>query len=167
MGPINRLIECRCSCVRTVFLLFIMLGVGLFLWAQQPMIGFTGSRDVTLSQDARVGSETLPAGTYRVTHVMGGSEHVMIFTHNKKAFRVKCTLENDCLGIGHQHLQLPHGLASLLSEQMKGIKVGRCRSSLRQAEDVNDMQQDQLSPEYIAQRPCPFQCCPSVLRSAF
>ncbi len=76
---------------KAALMLLMILGFSL-VWAQQPT-GFTGSRSVVLSQNARVGSQVLPAGTYKVTHVMEGSEHIMIFTQNKEEFRVKCNLE--------------------------------------------------------------------------
>lgn len=77
---------------KKALLLIAILGLGLFVWAQQPA-GFTGSREVVLTENARVGSQVLSAGTYKVTHVMEGSEHIMIFTQNQKEFRVKCNLE--------------------------------------------------------------------------
>ncbi len=77
---------------KTALVLLTFLGIGLFLWAQQPT-GFTGSREVVLSQKTLIGDQILPAGTYKVTHVMEGAEHIMVFTQNKKEFRVKCNLE--------------------------------------------------------------------------
>jgi hypothetical protein len=77
---------------KTALILLAILGLSLFGWAQQPT-GFTGSREVVLSQNTLVGSQILPAGTYKVTHVMEGAEHIMLFTQNNKEFRVKCNLE--------------------------------------------------------------------------
>ncbi len=76
---------------KTVLMLFVVLVCSLFLRAQEP--GFTGSREVVMNQDARVGSQVLPAGTYQVTHVIEGAEHIIVFMQNQKEFRVKCRLE--------------------------------------------------------------------------
>ncbi len=77
---------------KAVLILLAILGFGQFVWAQQPT-GFTGSREVVLTQRTFVGNQILPAGTYKVTHVMEGAEHIMIFTQKSKEFRVKCNLE--------------------------------------------------------------------------
>jgi hypothetical protein len=77
---------------KTVLVLLTVWGLSLFVWAQEPT-GFTGSRNVVLTEEGRVGSQVLPAGTYKVTHVMEGAEHIMVFTQNQKEFRVKCNLE--------------------------------------------------------------------------
>ncbi len=80
----------------TTLMLLTVFGLSLFLWAQQQPAGFTGfpgSRNIVLTQQARVGNQVLPAGTYQVTHVMEGTEHIMIFKQYKKEFRVKCNLE--------------------------------------------------------------------------
>ncbi len=76
---------------RTAFTLLTVLGLSLFVGAQEP--GFPGSREVILSQNALVGSQVLPAGTYQVTHMMEGAEHVLVFMQNQKQFRVRCRLE--------------------------------------------------------------------------
>ncbi len=76
---------------RTVLMLIAVLVCSLFLWGQKS--GFTGSREVVLYQDARVGSQFLPAGTYKVTHVTEGAEVLLVFMQNQKEFRVKCRLE--------------------------------------------------------------------------
>lgn len=75
---------------KTAFMLFAVLGFSLFQWAQP---GFTGSQEVVLSRNALVGSQVLPAGTYKVTQAMDGAEHIMVFTQNRTEFRVKCRLE--------------------------------------------------------------------------
>ena len=77
---------------KTAIILLAILGLSLFVWSQQPT-GFTGSREVVLSQKTLVASQILPAGTYKVTHVMEGAEHIMLFTQKNKEFRVKCNLE--------------------------------------------------------------------------
>jgi hypothetical protein len=68
-----------------------VLGFSLSLWAQEPR--FSGSREVVFSQNVLVGSQILPARTYKVTHEMERAEHIIIFTQNQTEFRVKCRLE--------------------------------------------------------------------------
>ncbi len=77
---------------KTAFLLVMLVGVGVMMWAQQPA-GFTGTRTVVLTEQAKAGSQVLPAGEYRVTHAMEGPEHIMVFKQGKQEYRVKCNLE--------------------------------------------------------------------------
>ncbi len=77
---------------RTAFLLFTLLALGTMIWAQQPM-GFKGTRNATLSEQAKVGTQILPAGQYRITHAMDGAQHIMVFKQGKQEYRVKCNLE--------------------------------------------------------------------------
>lgn len=76
---------------KTALLVLTTLALGLMVWAQQPA-GFKGSRTVDLSEQARVGTQLLAAGQYRVTHEMEGSEHIMVFKKGKEQFRIKCSL---------------------------------------------------------------------------
>lgn len=78
---------------KATLMLLTVFGLTIFVWAQQQPTGFAGFKNVVLTENARVGSQILPAGTYKVTHVMEGAEHIMIFTQNQKEFRVKCNLE--------------------------------------------------------------------------
>lgn len=77
---------------KTALLLLTLLGLGTMIWAQQAA-GFKGTRTVTLSEQARVGTELLPAGEYKLTHTMEGAEHIMVFKQGKQEYRVKCNLE--------------------------------------------------------------------------
>jgi len=54
---------------KTALLLLTLLGLGVMVWAQAPT-GFKGTRTVSLSEQARVGAQVLPAGEYKVTHTM-------------------------------------------------------------------------------------------------
>ncbi len=76
---------------KTALLLLTLLGLGVMLWAQQPA-GFKGTRTITLSEQAKVGTQVRAAGEYRVTHVMEGAEHIMVFKQGKQEYRVKCNL---------------------------------------------------------------------------
>jgi hypothetical protein len=77
---------------KTALLLLTLLGLGTMIWAQQAA-GFKGTRTVTLSEQARVGTELLPAGEYKLTHTMEGAEHIMVFKKGKQEYRVKCNME--------------------------------------------------------------------------
>jgi hypothetical protein len=77
---------------KTALLLLTLLGLGTMIWAQQAA-GFKGTRTVTLSEQARVGTELLPAGEYKLTHTMEGAEHMMVFKNGKQEYRVKCNME--------------------------------------------------------------------------
>ena len=77
---------------KTALLVLTTLALGITLWAQQPA-GFKGTRTVDLTDKAKVGTQVLAAGQYRVTHEMEGSEHIMIFKKGKEQFRIKCNLE--------------------------------------------------------------------------
>lgn len=77
---------------KTAFLSLILLGLGVMVWAQQPA-GFKGTRAVVISEQAKVGTQALAAGEYKVTHVMEGAEHIMVFKQGKQEYRVKCNLE--------------------------------------------------------------------------
>lgn len=76
---------------KTALLLLTLLGMGAMLWAQGAA-GFKGTRTVVLSEQARVGTQVLTAGEYKVTHVMEGAEHIMVFKQGKQEYRVKCNL---------------------------------------------------------------------------
>ncbi len=77
---------------KTAILLVMLVGVGVMMWAQEPA-GFKGTRTVVLTEKAKVGAQVLPAGEYKVTHAMEGSEHIMVFKQGKQEYRVKCNLE--------------------------------------------------------------------------
>jgi hypothetical protein len=77
---------------KTALLVLTMLALGIMVWAQQPA-GFKGTRTVDLTEKAKVGTQILAAGQYRVTHEMEGSEHIMIFKKGKEQYRIKCNLE--------------------------------------------------------------------------
>jgi hypothetical protein len=77
---------------KTALLLLTVLGLGVMVWAQAPA-GFKDTRTVALAETAKVGTEVLPAGEYKVTHVMEGAEHIMIFKARKQEYRIKCNME--------------------------------------------------------------------------
>lgn len=77
---------------KTALLLLTLLGLGTMMWAQ-GQAGFKGTRIVVLSEQSKVGAQLLPAGEYKLTHTMEGSEHIMVFKKGKQEYRVKCNME--------------------------------------------------------------------------
>ena len=77
---------------KTALLLLTLLGLGAMLWAQQAT-GFKAKRTVTLTEPAKVGAQVLPEGEYKLTHLMEGSEHIMVFKLGKQEYRVKCDMQ--------------------------------------------------------------------------
>lgn len=77
---------------KTALLLLSLLGLGAMLWAQGAA-GFKGTRTVVLAEQARVGTQVMAAGEYKVTHAMEGAEHIMVFKQGKQEYRIKCSLE--------------------------------------------------------------------------
>jgi hypothetical protein len=67
---------------------------GFMLAADKPATPGVGkTHDVTLHWQARVGNLVLPAGDYRVQHVMEGDKHIMVFTNSKgQKSRLECTM---------------------------------------------------------------------------
>jgi hypothetical protein len=71
-------------------LLITCVGLAAMVWAQE---GFKRTRTVDLTNQAKVGSQVLPAGQYKVSHTMEGAEHVMLFQKGDQQYRVKCNME--------------------------------------------------------------------------
>ncbi len=76
-----------------------LLLLGVFLLAavavaDGPMVTWK-SKDLKLDKSARAGSVILPAGEYKVSHVMEGSEHVLVMQLKGKnqTFRVACKMQ--------------------------------------------------------------------------
>ena len=74
-----------------VVMLFI-LGVAL---GADTTFGVGKTRNITFSSDVKIGSTVLPAGEYRILHLMEGSEHTLVFKavgNNTEKARVKCNM---------------------------------------------------------------------------
>ena len=69
--------------------------VGLTALAADPGFGIGKTRTITFSNSTKVGDVVLPAGDYRVQHLMDGDTHLLVFktTDNKEKVRVKCTMQ--------------------------------------------------------------------------
>jgi len=80
---------------RIAIVLAIVSLVGLAAWADDAMVSWK-SKDLKLDVSARVGSTLLPAGEYKVTHEMQGSQHILVMTlagRDKQTFRVPCSMQ--------------------------------------------------------------------------
>ena len=71
-----------------------IFAAGVVLAADKPATPGVGKTyKVTLHQQARVANLQLPAGDYRIQHVMEGEKHIMVFTDAKgQKSRVECTM---------------------------------------------------------------------------
>ena len=80
---------------RLAIVLAIVSLVGLMAWAGDTMVSWK-SKDIKLDEGARVGSTLLPAGEYKVTHEMQGTQHILVMTlagKDKQTFRVPCSMQ--------------------------------------------------------------------------
>lgn len=80
---------------KLAIVLAIVSLVGLAAWADDAMVSWK-SQELKLSDDARAGSVVLPAGEYRVTHEMQGTQHILVMAltgRGKQTFRVPCTMQ--------------------------------------------------------------------------
>jgi hypothetical protein len=59
-----------------------------------PMAGVALKQQITFTAPTVVGGTLVPAGDYKITHEMQGTEHVMIFTKigGKAEAKAKCNL---------------------------------------------------------------------------
>jgi len=106
---------------------FILLGIFLLavvVSAEEPMVTWKSKR-LTLSAEARVGSELLPAGEYKVTHEMEGANHVLVLRlrgKETKTFRLACTMQprNDKAPADEQHFRTENGQKLLTALVFEG-----------------------------------------------
>ena len=72
------------------------MGLSLLAAASQNKFGVADSRTITFNEPIRVGDTLLPSGEYQVSHVMDGTQHIMIFKQMKSSrpaeVRVPCQL---------------------------------------------------------------------------
>ncbi len=73
-----------------IIMMFI-LGVA---FAADATFGVGKTRNITFNNDIKVGDKVLPAGEYKVLHLMEGNEHSLVFKSatNVEKVRVKCTM---------------------------------------------------------------------------
>jgi len=80
---------------RIAIVLAIVSLVGLAAWADDAMVSWK-SQNLKLTQGARVGSTVLPAGEYKVSHEMQGTQHILVMAlagRGKQTFRVPCSMQ--------------------------------------------------------------------------
>ena len=80
---------------KLAIVLAVISVVALAAWADDAMVSWK-SKDIKLDDSARVGSTLLPAGEYKVTHEMQGTQHILVLAltgRNKQTFRVPCTMQ--------------------------------------------------------------------------
>ncbi len=72
----------------------LVLGTATMLAATDSMAGVALKQDISFTAPTVVGGTVLPAGDYKVTHEMQGSEHIMIFkaVTGKAQATAKCNL---------------------------------------------------------------------------
>lgn len=79
-----------------VLALMLVLLAGVYALAADEVknYGVGQTKSIELSQNAKVGTALLPAGTYKVTHLMDGGNHVLVFKNDskKEVARVNCTM---------------------------------------------------------------------------
>src|SRR6185369_16686358 len=73
-----------------IIMLFI-LGVA---FAADSTFGVGKTRNITFNSDTKVGDKVLPAGDYKILHLMEGTEHTLVFKSmtNQEKVRVKCNM---------------------------------------------------------------------------
>ena len=80
---------------RMAIVLAVISVVALAAWAGDTMVSWK-SQEVTLDQPVRAANVLLPAGEYRVTHEMQGTQHIMVMElmgKHKQTFRVPCLMQ--------------------------------------------------------------------------
>ena len=72
----------------------ILVGAASVLAKDNSMAGVALKQDITFTAPTLVGGSLLPAGDYKVTHEMQGTEHIMIFKQvdGKAQAKAKCNL---------------------------------------------------------------------------
>ena len=72
----------------------IVLGAATMFAATDSMTGVALKQEITFTAPTLVGGALLPAGEYKLTHEMQGTEHIMIFKQigGKAEAKAKCNL---------------------------------------------------------------------------
>lgn len=87
------------------------------------------AQDIQLDAPVRAGEVLLPAGEYRVRHILEGDKHFLLFRQfagERKEFKVACTMEPlpEKARQSEQHFRdLPGGEIALLSLVFRGDTV--------------------------------------------
>ena len=77
-----------------ILAVMVVLCTATMFAANDSMTGVALKHEITLSAPTVVGGTLLPAGDYKITHEMQGSEHIMIFKQigGKAEVKAKCNL---------------------------------------------------------------------------
>ena len=112
---------------RIAIVLAVVSVVAIAAWADDTMVSWK-SQEVALSQPARAGSVLLPAGEYRVSHEMQGTQHILVMKltgKGKQTFRVVCSMQplNQTAAQTEQHYRYEGKEKILIGLVFKGDKV--------------------------------------------
>ena len=112
---------------KIAIVLAIVCMVGLAAWADDAMVAWK-SQELKLADGVRAGSVTLPAGEYRVTHEMQGTQHILVMKlagKEKQSFRVACSMQplNQAATQTEQHYRYEGKERILIGMVFKGDKV--------------------------------------------
>jgi hypothetical protein len=75
-----------------IFVILTFIAAAALSFAEQGSFGVNRTRPITFREQVRIASQVLPAGEYRVQHVMQGENHVLLFKRAGNEFRVNCTM---------------------------------------------------------------------------
>lgn len=108
-------------------MILALIVVATLVSAQNPPVGKT--HDVTLRMPAHVADTVIPAGTYRVTHLMQNDQHIMQFRSlrkDQKEYRVGCTMRELPVPVKNDEMRFEERAANdrvLTSLRFAGDKV--------------------------------------------
>ena len=101
--------------------------VAVAAWSNDIMVSWK-SQEVTLPQSARAGNVVLPAGDYRVTHEMQGTQHILVMKllgKEKQTFKLPCNMQplTQAATQTEQHYRYEGNEKVLVGLLFKGDKV--------------------------------------------
>lgn len=72
----------------------ILVFIAGMAFAADPSFGVGKTRSITFANDVKVGNTVLPAGEYKILHLMEANEHTLVFKSltNQEKVRVKCNM---------------------------------------------------------------------------
>jgi hypothetical protein len=74
-----------------IFVILTFIAAATLSFAEQGF-GVNRTRTITFREQVSIASQVLPAGEYKVQHVMQGENHVLLFKRAGNEFRVNCTM---------------------------------------------------------------------------
>ena len=82
------------SVMVTAVVFALLVSVSLLASDAPKAMGVGQTRNITFVNPAKVGDAVLPAGDYKVEHVMEGENHIMVFKtlNNEAKARVNCKM---------------------------------------------------------------------------